>query len=227
MYLLTALGVTVGFHRLLTHRAFQTVPLAALHARDARLDVAAGPGDRLGRRPPQAPHLHRRRGRPAQPPRRPRRGAARDAARALARARRLAVRDPRPGLLATLRAATWSRTRTMRRINRALPADRAGEPAVPFLLGLAISGGSLVAGGLSALLWAGLVRIFLVHHVTWSINSICHFFGGGASTPTTSRQRLLAGAALAGRGLAPQPPRLPAVGLPRAALVRARPLRAG
>ena len=31
--------------------------------------------------------------------------------------------------------------------------------------------------GLSALLWGGLVRIFFVHHVTWSINSICHFFG--------------------------------------------------
>ena len=48
---------------------------------------------------------------------------------------------------------------------------------VTFLLGFALSGGSLVAGGLSALLWAGLVRIFLVHHITWSINSICHFFG--------------------------------------------------
>jgi stearoyl-CoA desaturase (Delta-9 desaturase) len=45
------------------------------------------------------------------------------------------------------------------------------------VLGVALSGGSLVAGGLSALLWAGLVRIFLVHHITWSINSICHFFG--------------------------------------------------
>ncbi len=31
--------------------------------------------------------------------------------------------------------------------------------------------------GLAALLWGGLVRIFFVHHVTWSINSICHFFG--------------------------------------------------
>ena len=45
------------------------------------------------------------------------------------------------------------------------------------MLGFALSGGSLVDGGLSALLWAGLVRIFLVHHITWSINSICHFFG--------------------------------------------------
>lgn len=32
-------------------------------------------------------------------------------------------------------------------------------------------------GGWSGLLWAGLVRIFLVHHVTWSVNSICHTFG--------------------------------------------------
>lgn len=37
---------------------------------------------------------------------------------------------------------------------------------IPFLL-----------GGWSGVLWAGLVRIFLVHHATWSINSICHTFG--------------------------------------------------
>jgi stearoyl-CoA desaturase (delta-9 desaturase) len=30
---------------------------------------------------------------------------------------------------------------------------------------------------LEALFWAGLVRIFLVHHVTWSVNSVCHVFG--------------------------------------------------
>jgi stearoyl-CoA desaturase (delta-9 desaturase) len=27
------------------------------------------------------------------------------------------------------------------------------------------------------LLWGGAVRIFLLHHLTWSINSVCHFFG--------------------------------------------------
>jgi stearoyl-CoA desaturase (delta-9 desaturase) len=32
-------------------------------------------------------------------------------------------------------------------------------------------------GALRGLLWGGLVRLFLVHHVTWSINSICHLFG--------------------------------------------------
>src|ERR671934_1880283 len=46
---------------------------------------------------------------------------------------------------------------------------------VPFALGLGLTGS--LTGGLTALLWGGAVRIFLVHHVTWSINSICHFFG--------------------------------------------------
>ena len=31
--------------------------------------------------------------------------------------------------------------------------------------------------GLTGLLWGGLVRVFLLHHVTYSINSLCHFFG--------------------------------------------------
>lgn len=34
-----------------------------------------------------------------------------------------------------------------------------------------------LTGGLSGLLWGGLIRIFLVHHVTWSINSVCHIWG--------------------------------------------------
>jgi stearoyl-CoA desaturase (delta-9 desaturase) len=35
----------------------------------------------------------------------------------------------------------------------------------------------LAIGGWHGLLWGGLVRIFLAHHVTWSVNSICHTFG--------------------------------------------------
>ena len=46
---------------------------------------------------------------------------------------------------------------------------------VPFGLGFALTGA--LAGGLTGLLWGGFVRVFFVHHVTWSINSICHFFG--------------------------------------------------
>ncbi|HWC26543.1 MAG TPA: acyl-CoA desaturase, partial [Solirubrobacteraceae bacterium] len=47
---------------------------------------------------------------------------------------------------------------------------------IPFVAGFVLHGFSLTAA-LWTLLWAGFVRIFFIHHVTWSINSICHFFG--------------------------------------------------
>jgi stearoyl-CoA desaturase (Delta-9 desaturase) len=47
--------------------------------------------------------------------------------------------------------------------------------AIPFALGWMIGGG--LGAALTALLWGGFVRVFLLHHVTWSINSVCHFFG--------------------------------------------------
>ena len=47
--------------------------------------------------------------------------------------------------------------------------------AIPFALGWLIGGG--IGAALTALLWGGLVRVFLLHHITWSINSVCHFFG--------------------------------------------------
>jgi stearoyl-CoA desaturase (Delta-9 desaturase) len=47
--------------------------------------------------------------------------------------------------------------------------------ALPAALGWLITGS--YKGALTGLLWGGLVRIFFIHHVTWSINSVCHFFG--------------------------------------------------
>ena len=47
--------------------------------------------------------------------------------------------------------------------------------AAPFGLGV-LFGGTLKAG-LTGLLWGGAIRMFVLHHVTYSINSLCHFFG--------------------------------------------------
>ena len=46
---------------------------------------------------------------------------------------------------------------------------------IPFAIGFLV-GGSL-ARGLEAMVWAGLLRIFLYQHATFSVNSICHMFG--------------------------------------------------
>jgi stearoyl-CoA desaturase (delta-9 desaturase) len=46
---------------------------------------------------------------------------------------------------------------------------------LPALAGYLVSG--TLAGAATGLLWGGLVRIFFVHHVTWSVNSVCHYFG--------------------------------------------------
>jgi len=47
--------------------------------------------------------------------------------------------------------------------------------AIPFALGWLLHGS--LAGGVRGLVWGGLVRVFFLHHITWSINSVCHFFG--------------------------------------------------
>ena len=46
---------------------------------------------------------------------------------------------------------------------------------LPFIAGW-LWGGT-VGAGLQALFWGGLIRIFLLHHITWSVNSVCHFVG--------------------------------------------------
>ena len=46
---------------------------------------------------------------------------------------------------------------------------------IPFGLGAAVKGTAL--GGLETVFWSAVVRVVLMHHATWSVNSICHFFG--------------------------------------------------
>ena len=60
-------------------------------------------------------------------------------------------------------------------LDRMFPMWCALSLALPFGLGWLL-GGTLGAA-VSALFWAGLVRVCVLHHATWSINSVCHMFG--------------------------------------------------
>src|SRR3977135_2367345 len=72
-------------------------------------------------------------------------------------------------------AADLYEDRGMRTISRQFVPLVLASLAIPALAGYAVSG--TLAGAATGLLWGGMVRIFFVHHVTWSVNSICHYFG--------------------------------------------------
>ena len=70
-------------------------------------------------------------------------------------------------------------------------------------LGMFHEGGlhGFTQGCLEGFLWGGLVRVFLNHHVTWSINSICHTYGGrDFETTDASRNNFIFGILAMGEG---------------------------
>jgi stearoyl-CoA desaturase (delta-9 desaturase) len=175
MYLLTAIGITVGFHRLLTHRSFQTnKPLeytfAVLGSMAVQGPVIAWVADH------RKHHAHTdEEGDPHSP------HVGEDGS---------GVPNVFAGLwhahtgwlMSTQGRADWKKyapdlyeDRGMRFINRHFPWLVLATLAIPALAGYLITGTLL--GAVTGLLWGGLVRIFFVHHVTWSVNSVCHFLG--------------------------------------------------
>jgi stearoyl-CoA desaturase (delta-9 desaturase) len=176
---ITGTGITIGFHRLLTHRSFDTYrwvklfwmtcgalsvegsPLVwcAVHRRHHELSDL--PGD------PHSPHLHG-----------------------------MGLVDSLRGLwyahTGWLFTGYWS-SPDMQRYVPDLLADKAlvavdrlyylwvlVSLALPAAIGGLFATGALSwswRGAFLGLVWGGLVRIFVTHHVTWSINSICHVFG--------------------------------------------------
>jgi len=170
VYLSTAFGITIGYHRLLTHRAFETYrPLKYLLAIFGSMAVQ-GPvigwvadhrkhhahTDEEG--DPHSPHVGHGSG-----------------LKGLYHAHMGWLFDTHGMAEARRYARDLREDPGMRFINRHFLVWVALGLAIPFALGLGITGE--LTGGLTALFWAGLVRIFFVHHITWSINSICHFVG--------------------------------------------------
>ena len=185
LYVGTGLGVTVGFHRLLTHRSFKTIP--ALRGTFAILGSAAieGPviswvadhrkhhafADKPG--DPHSPHV-----------------------------------DHGGGWAGALKGLVhahfgWLFIHTQRGAKARYAPDLIKDPIVKFvdrtfllwavggLLAAFVLGGLIgwsIEAALTGLLWGGAVRMFVLHHVTYSINSLCHFFGRrDFETPDESR----------------------------------------
>ena len=170
MYLVSAFGITIGYHRLLTHRAFQTYkPLEYALAMAGSMAVQGPVIDWVADHrkhhantdtegDPHSPHVGHGSG-----------------LAGLWHAHVGWLFDSNGQADRRKYAPDLMDDRGMRLLNRWFPGLVALSLLVPFGAGLALTGA--VVGGLTALLWGGFVRIFFVHHITWSINSICHFHG--------------------------------------------------
>lgn len=185
MYLATGLGITVGYHRLFTHRSF-TAPRPVAVALAALGSMAVeGPvlqwvathrkhhqhSDRDG--DPHSPHIGFGAGLI---------GTLRGAwhahlgwlfgsfMSAMAREGFSGVPERHSKYIKDLEHDRWHRW-----MSATFP--------LWVLLGLlipAVLGGALTwswSGALLGFIWGGLVRILLLHHVTWSVNSVCHLWG--------------------------------------------------
>ena len=185
-WLLTGLGVTVGYHRLMAHHAFKThrwlrntlIGLGALSVQKSPLEWCA-----VHRKhhalSDQAPEPHS----PA---------CAEDG-------------TPRPTLAGLWHAHVgWLFSDHLLSARKERYAPDLGRDAfvqavhrqyetlwvpasllLPALAGAMLApwfapNGSIATGAWLGFLWGGLVRIFVVHHITWSINSFCHVFGSRA-----------------------------------------------
>jgi stearoyl-CoA desaturase (delta-9 desaturase) len=174
MYLLTAVGITVGFHRLLTHRSFQTYkPLEYLFAILGSMAVQGPVVSWVADHRKHHAHTDEE-GDPHSPHVGPD-GGVKGVFSGLWHAHT-------GWLMSSQGRADWKKyapdlyeDRGMRMINRQFPLLVLASLVIPALAGYLVSGTAV--GALTGLLWGGLVRIFFVHHVTWSVNSICHFFG--------------------------------------------------
>jgi stearoyl-CoA desaturase (delta-9 desaturase) len=173
-YLLTGVGITVGYHRLFTHRAFQTKQwvrwtFAILGSMAVEGPVLVWVADHRKHHQfsdvegdPHSPHTGSGSGFVA-------------AAKNLFHAHIgwLFVAEGRAEL--TKYVPDMIKERGMKTISKLFWVWLVVSLAVPAAIGYAISG--TWQGTLTALLWGGAIRIFLLHHVTFSINSICHFWG--------------------------------------------------
>jgi stearoyl-CoA desaturase (delta-9 desaturase) len=177
LYLLTGFGITIGFHRFATHRSFQSHPvvefvLLALGSMAIEGNVIQWVADHWKH--------HKYSDRPGDP------------------------HSPMEGLIHAHIGWFFGS-------NRGTPEQDAKhvlkDPIACFIsrtfvlwatLGIALP---FLFDGWRGVLWGGLVRVFITHHLTWSVNSICHQFGRRAfETPDESHNQWIVGVFGLGEG---------------------------
>lgn len=169
---LTAAGVAIGYHRLVTHRAFETrrgitalfVILGSMSVQGPILWWAA---------------IHRRHHATSEKPDDPHSPYVKDD-RTFGRLR--GFWHAHMGWLFLHESTDWThympdlvRDRLLFRLNALYLVWVWLGLAIPAAIGAAVHG--TVQGALLGLLWGGLLRVFTVQHATWCINSVCHMFG--------------------------------------------------
>ncbi len=173
LYMLTALGVTLGYHRMFTHRAFESsrafrAIVAVLGSMAVQGSVITWVADHRKHHTftdqegdPHSPHL-------AGP-------GFWGAVKGLWHAHVGWLFESVGTAERERFAPDLLKDRVLRVVDKLFFLWVGLTFAIPFALGWLIGGG--LGAALTALLWGGFVRVFLLHHVTWSINSVCHFFG--------------------------------------------------
>ncbi|HZW08879.1 MAG TPA: fatty acid desaturase, partial [Phycisphaerales bacterium] len=172
MYVPTGLGVTVGYHRFFTHRSFETggavaaalgvlgsmsaegpiLRWAAFHRKHHQLSDR--PGD------PHSPHEH------GEGVWAILEGVYHAHVGWMLRASEVDIDRYAPDL---------RKSRLVRVVSALFPVWVLLSMLLPALIGGLVT--LSWSGALLGFLWGGLVRILLVHHVTWSVNSVCHLWG--------------------------------------------------
>ncbi|WP_051221787.1 acyl-CoA desaturase [Conexibacter woesei] len=176
LYVLTGLGITVGFHRMLTHRSFQARPwvehaFAVLGSMAIQGSVIQWVSDH------RKHHAHTdEEGDPHSPHAGFAGGGVRGTLRGLFHAHVGWILTEEGGAARAKYAKDLVEDRGMKRISDNFHWLALLGLLIPAVAGFALTGGSW-KGAATGFLWGGLVRVFLLHHVTWSINSICHFVG--------------------------------------------------
>jgi len=174
MYILTGFGITVGYHRMLTHRSFQaSKPVEYTFAILGSMAVQGSPihwvadhrkhhahSDQDG--DPHSPHTY---------------------GEGIIGSIKGLFHAHMGWLLTTQGTSDYKKYARdlledpgMRWISKRFLWWIGLSLLIPTVLGFVLTGFTW-QGALGGYVWGGLVRIFFLHHVTWSINSVCHFMG--------------------------------------------------